>query len=88
MFPLSIPSPPSDWRYFDLGAWLASFLPFVPEDFSLRIHAYAILILIGIFAAVVLTNHRSFDWDAIAAHGVPILDTRNQLASADHVERL
>jgi len=58
VFPLSIPSPPSDWRYFDLGAWLASFLPFVPEDFSLRIHAYAILILIGIFAAVVLTNHR------------------------------
>jgi len=40
--PLSIPSP--EWSYFDLG--------------PLRIHAYAICILIGIFAATALTSRR------------------------------
>lgn len=58
MFPLSIPSPPAEWRFFDLGQWLAGWLPFVPETFSLRIYAYALIILVGIAAAVVLTNHR------------------------------
>ncbi|MHC5794852.1 prolipoprotein diacylglyceryl transferase [Lacisediminihabitans sp. FW035] len=42
--PTSIPSPPSDWAQFHLG--------------PLTIHTYAICILIGIVAAVVITQRR------------------------------
>ena len=55
--PLSIPSPSAAWQYFDVTAWLNStFGASLPG--SLRIHAYAICILVGIVAAVVITNHR------------------------------
>jgi len=55
--PLSIPSPSAAWQYFDVTAWLNStFGASLPG--SLRIHAYAICILVGIIAAVLITNHR------------------------------
>ncbi|OII27174.1 prolipoprotein diacylglyceryl transferase [Frigoribacterium sp. MCBA15_019] len=55
--PLSIPSPSAAWQYFDVTAWLNStFGASLPG--SLRIHAYAICILVGIVAAVIITNHR------------------------------
>jgi prolipoprotein diacylglyceryl transferase len=54
---LSIPSPSTAWQYFDLTDWLdRTFGWSLPLDF--RIHAYAICILLGIVACVVLTNHR------------------------------
>lgn len=57
LLPLSIPSPPAEWQYFDLTAWLqATFgwdLPFV-----FRIHAYAVLILLGIVLATIWVNSR------------------------------
>lgn len=58
--PLSIPSPPDDWASFSIpfGSWLHGILPFVPEAQELTIRAYAIAILIGIAAAVVLTQRR------------------------------
>ncbi|WP_423924126.1 prolipoprotein diacylglyceryl transferase [Frigoribacterium sp. 2-23] len=55
--PLSIPSPSVDWQYFDLTGWINStFGASLPG--SLRIHAYAICILVGIIAAVLITNRR------------------------------
>ena len=54
---LSIPSPSTAWQYFDLTAWLRDAFGWsLPLDF--RIHAYAICILLGIVAAVVLANRR------------------------------
>ncbi|WP_082518060.1 prolipoprotein diacylglyceryl transferase [Curtobacterium sp. Leaf183] len=54
---LSIPSPSTAWQYFDLTAWLRDVFGWsLPLDF--RIHAYAICILLGIVAAVVVTNRR------------------------------
>ncbi|GGL76732.1 prolipoprotein diacylglyceryl transferase 2 [Curtobacterium citreum] len=54
---LSIPSPSTAWQYFDLTAWLRDVFGFsLPLDF--RIHAYAICILLGIVAAVLLANRR------------------------------
>ena len=54
---LSIPSPSTAWQYFDVTAWLQRIAGFtLPLD--LRIHAYAICILIGIVICVVLTNRR------------------------------
>jgi prolipoprotein diacylglyceryl transferase len=54
---LSIPSPSTAWQYFDLTAWLRDVFGWsLPLDF--RIHAYAICILLGIVAAVILTNRR------------------------------
>jgi len=54
---LSIPSPSTAWQYFDLTAWLRTAFGWsLPLDF--RIHAYAICILLGIVAAVVLANRR------------------------------
>jgi prolipoprotein diacylglyceryl transferase len=58
--PLSIPSPSVDWQYFDLTNWINStFGAALPG--SLRIHAYAICILVGIVAAVLITNKRLVD---------------------------
>ncbi|MFJ3319833.1 prolipoprotein diacylglyceryl transferase [Curtobacterium sp. NPDC086286] len=54
---LSIPSPSTAWQYFDLTAWLRDAFGWsLPLDF--RIHAYAICILLGIVAAVILANRR------------------------------
>ena len=55
--PLSIPSPSVEWQYFDLTSWINStFGAALPGE--LRIHAYALCILVGIVAAVLITNHR------------------------------
>ncbi|MBI5161778.1 MAG: prolipoprotein diacylglyceryl transferase [Micrococcales bacterium] len=56
MAPLSIPSPPLDWQKFEVGTWLNSWLPIWPESWPLPIYAYAICILIGITAAVLVVN--------------------------------
>ncbi|MFZ7088663.1 prolipoprotein diacylglyceryl transferase [Curtobacterium sp. RRHDQ10] len=57
MLPLSIPSPSTAWQYFDLTDWLRTTFGWsLGLDF--RIHAYAICILVGIVAAVVITNMR------------------------------
>jgi prolipoprotein diacylglyceryl transferase len=58
VIPLSIPSPPPEWQSFDLGSWIHSWLPIWPEDLAIVIYAYALCILIGITAAVLLSNHR------------------------------
>ena len=55
--PLSIPSPPTEWQFFDLSAWLEATLGW-DLPFAFRIHAYAICILIGIVAAAALTMRR------------------------------
>ena len=55
--PLSIPSPPVEWQFFDVSAWLLSTFGW-DLPFTFRIHAYAICILIGIIAAVIITDRR------------------------------
>ncbi len=55
--PLSIPSPPVEWKYFDLTAWLESTLGW-DLPIVIRIHAYAILILLGIVFATIWVNRR------------------------------
>lgn len=52
-----IPSPPSEWRSFNIGQWLRDV---GLEWFSLNlvVNAYAFFILLGIAAAVWLTNRR------------------------------
>lgn len=57
LLPLSIPSPPLDWRYFDVTAWLQSSFGW-DLPFTLRIHAYAVLILLGIVLATLWVNSR------------------------------
>lgn len=55
--PLSIPSPPPEWQLIPTGRWLNDLgLTFVNPDQGIRF--YAIAILIGIVAAVVLTRER------------------------------
>jgi prolipoprotein diacylglyceryl transferase len=58
--PLSIPSPPYDWQAFTIpfGQWLHGIIPAIPETQALTIRTYAIAILIGIVAAVILTQRR------------------------------
>ncbi|WP_425468244.1 prolipoprotein diacylglyceryl transferase [Protaetiibacter larvae] len=58
--PFSIPSPPPEWKqlHLPIGEWLHGILPFVPEDWAIRITTYAIVIIIGIFSAVVIANRR------------------------------
>ncbi|WP_066519240.1 prolipoprotein diacylglyceryl transferase [Curtobacterium ammoniigenes] len=54
---LSIPSPSAAWQYADVTSWLNSAFGWsLPFDF--RIQSYAVCILLGIIAAVVLTNVR------------------------------
>lgn len=55
--PLSIPSPSYDWQVFNLGQWLRD-IGLTWFTFDISIHAYAICILLGIFAAAWLTNRR------------------------------
>lgn len=57
MNPEGIPSPPSHWRSFNIGAWLRDlglewFTP------NLTLNAYAVFILLGIAVALWLTNRR------------------------------
>ncbi len=52
-----IPSPPSDWRSFNLGQWLRD-LGLDWFGLNLVINAYAVFILVGIAVAVWLTNRR------------------------------
>jgi prolipoprotein diacylglyceryl transferase len=56
--PASLPSPPLDWRQFELGTWIHSWLPVWPAAWDLTIHTYAICILVGIIAAVLIANVR------------------------------
>ncbi len=58
MIPLSIPSPPSDWSVFELGTWIHSWLPIWPAEWTLAIHVYALAIMTGIVAAVLISNRR------------------------------
>lgn len=61
MHPLSIPSPPHDWETLPpipIGSWLHAIIPAVPQDWSLVIHAYAVIIIVGIIVAVLIANHR------------------------------
>ncbi|WP_150309191.1 prolipoprotein diacylglyceryl transferase [Planctomonas psychrotolerans] len=55
-FPLSIPSPDPEQTRFDLTAWLADLGVNLPLTFV--IHAYALALLAGIFAAMILTGRR------------------------------
>lgn len=52
-----IPSPPSEWRSFNLGQWLRD-LGLDWFGLNLVINAYAVCILLGIAVAVWLTNRR------------------------------
>lgn len=55
--PLSIPSPPPEWRSFNLSGWLQDIgLTWMPD--GLNINAYALCILTGIIAALILTGSR------------------------------
>jgi len=56
--PLSIPSPPPEWRFFELGTWIHSWLPIWPENWVLPIHVYALSILLGIVVAIIVSNAR------------------------------
>jgi len=58
--PFSIPSPPPEWKeiHIPIGEWLHGILPFVPEDAALRITVYALCIIAGIIAAVLIANWR------------------------------
>ena len=55
--PLSIPSPPPEWQVFNFGQWLRD-IGLTWFNFDVNIYAYALCILAGIVAAVVLTNRR------------------------------
>lgn len=55
--PLGIPSPPAEWRSFNIGAWLRS-LGLEWFGLNLTINAYALAILTGIILAILIVNHR------------------------------
>ena len=54
---MSIPSPDPEWQVFTLGQWLRD-LGLSWFSFDLNIYAYALCILAGIIAAVLLTHYR------------------------------
>ena len=54
---MSIPSPDPEWQVFNLGQWLRD-LGLSWFSFDLNIYAYALCILAGIIAAVLLTHYR------------------------------
>ncbi|MFC5501652.1 prolipoprotein diacylglyceryl transferase [Lysinimonas soli] len=58
MVPFTIPSPPIDWQVFYVGSWLHSWIPAWPENWTLPVHTYALCILAGIIAALLITNRR------------------------------
>lgn len=53
----SIPSPPIEWRSFNLGEWFRN-LGATWFTWDLTIHAYAMCILLGIIVGIVITNRR------------------------------
>jgi len=53
----SLPSPPAEWRSFNIGSWLRS-LGLDWFSLNLSINAYALFIITGIAAAAWLTNRR------------------------------
>jgi prolipoprotein diacylglyceryl transferase len=53
----SIPSPPIEWRSFNVGEWLRD-MGASWATFNLTIHAYALCILLGILIGLVVTNRR------------------------------
>lgn len=55
--PLGIPSPPAEWRSFNIGGWLRS-LGLEWFGLNLTINAYALAILTGIILAILIVNHR------------------------------
>lgn len=57
LLPLSIPSPPVDWKVFDITAWFQSTFG-IELPFTFRVTAYALMILIGIILATVWVNSR------------------------------
>ena len=57
MNPEGIPSPPSSWRSFNIGAWLRD-LGLDWFTLNLTLNAYAIFLLVGIAVALWLTNRR------------------------------
>lgn len=78
----------------ELGAEVTAVDPYVdPDDVAVDgvtlVAGFDDALLDDADLVVVLTNHGSFDYDALAAHGVPVLDTRNQVRTdAVHVRRL
>ena len=57
MNPDGIPSPPSSWRSFNVGAWLRD-LGLDWFSLNISLNAYAVFILLGIGVALWLTNRR------------------------------
>jgi prolipoprotein diacylglyceryl transferase len=57
MLPSSLPSPPAEWRSFNIGQWLRD-LGLDWFGLNLSVNAYALFILLGIVAAVLIVNHR------------------------------
>lgn len=57
MLPSSLPSPPAQWRSFNIGQWLRD-LGLDWFALNLSVNAYALFILLGIVAAVLIVNHR------------------------------
>jgi len=57
MLPNSLPSPPAEWRSFNIGQWLRD-LGLDWFALNLSVNAYALFILLGIVAAVLIVNHR------------------------------
>lgn len=55
--PLSIPSPPDDWKELNFTSWLADAFGW-ELPFSFRITTYALVILIGIILATIWVNRR------------------------------
>jgi len=57
--PLSIPSPPKSWAdiYIPLG-WIHNVIPAVSAGYRLDIKTYALCLLVGIIAAVIVTSRR------------------------------
>jgi prolipoprotein diacylglyceryl transferase len=57
--PLSIPSPPKAWAdiYVPLG-WVHNIIPAISADYRLDIKTYALCLLAGIIAAVIVTSRR------------------------------
>ena len=53
----SIPSPPIEWRSFNVGEWLRE-MGATWATFNLTVHAYALCILLGIVIGLVVTNRR------------------------------
>jgi prolipoprotein diacylglyceryl transferase len=57
--PLSIPSPPKAWAdiYIPLG-WIHNIIPAVSDGYRIDIKTYALCLLAGIIAAVIVTSRR------------------------------